>query len=394
MKTIKIFLPLLLLLISVSVFAQEGIRFNNGSFADLKAKAAAEKKLIFIDCYTSWCAPCKWMDQNVFPLPEVAEKYNNTFINARFDMEKGEGPELRKQYNVSSFPTYLFIDATGKLVYRSGSRMTAAEFLTVGENAANPAKSLAAMREKYNGGNREMQFMLDYFDVLQDNDRSAASRLGEEINATFPEKYLATPLGWTAIQKTAYSADDRLGAWFMAHQGYFGSIASKGAIDSLANRMVAYQLYGYVRNNNDSAFLRRVKYFTGSKMLNRQKEGVMQEAEFLLARQRYADFNKLANKALKGLLKEDADKLSFLARRAAYQGKGEPAVEQVAYEMAKRAVVLQPEEYSTQSTLAQLCLSVKKKEEGLAAAKIAYGLAGTTKIEGLVNKLIAQLEAL
>lgn len=394
MKNIRIFLPLLLLLISVSALAQEGIQFNNMSFADLKAKAAAEKRLIFIDCYTSWCAPCKWMDQNVFTLPEVAAQYNAKFINARFDMEKGEGPELRKQYNVSSFPTYLFIDATGKLVYRSGSRMTAAEFMAVGENAGNPAKSLAAMREKYDAGNREMQFMLDYFDVLQDNDRQAASQLGTEINATFPEKYLATPVGWKAIQKTAYSAEDRLGAWFMQHQGDFKTIASKGAIDSLSDRMVAYQLYSYVRNNNDSAFLRRVKYFTGSKMLSRQKDGVMQEAEYLLARERYADFNKLAARSLKGLLKDDADKLSFLARRAEYKGEGQPAVQQIAYEMAKRAVVLQPGEYSTQSTLAQLCLTTRKKEEGLAAAKIAYSLAGTTKIEGLVNKLIAKLEAL
>jgi thiol-disulfide isomerase/thioredoxin len=42
------------------VFGQ--IAFENNHTLDmLKAKAKKEKKLIFIDAYTTWCGPCKWI---------------------------------------------------------------------------------------------------------------------------------------------------------------------------------------------------------------------------------------------------------------------------------------------------------------------------------------------
>lgn len=51
------------LIVSSSGFAQtKEIHFEKSSFADIKAKAKKENKLIFIDAYTSWCGPCKWME--------------------------------------------------------------------------------------------------------------------------------------------------------------------------------------------------------------------------------------------------------------------------------------------------------------------------------------------
>ena len=34
------------------------------------------------------------------------------------DMEKGEGVELAKKYNVKAYPTYLFINGDGEVVHR------------------------------------------------------------------------------------------------------------------------------------------------------------------------------------------------------------------------------------------------------------------------------------
>ena len=81
----KIF-SLLILCLSLTIYAQEGIDFQNIPFKDLLAKAKAEKKLVFIDAYASWCGPCKLMENNIFPLPAVKSYYNASFINAHFDM--------------------------------------------------------------------------------------------------------------------------------------------------------------------------------------------------------------------------------------------------------------------------------------------------------------------
>ena len=58
------------------------------------AKAKAENKLVFMDCYTSWCGPCKYMTETIFPQEKAGEFFNPKFVCVKFDMEKGEGKEL------------------------------------------------------------------------------------------------------------------------------------------------------------------------------------------------------------------------------------------------------------------------------------------------------------
>ena len=64
MKTI--YLLITCLLIQWGVFAQEGVNFRDLTFNEALAQAKAEKKMVFMDCYTSWCGPCKNMTNNVF----------------------------------------------------------------------------------------------------------------------------------------------------------------------------------------------------------------------------------------------------------------------------------------------------------------------------------------
>ena len=37
------------------------MQFDEGSFSEVLAKAKQEKRMVFMDCYTSWCGPCKMM---------------------------------------------------------------------------------------------------------------------------------------------------------------------------------------------------------------------------------------------------------------------------------------------------------------------------------------------
>ncbi len=97
----------------------QGINFLHAPFAKLLEKAKEEKKLIFVDCYTSWCGPCRSMANNVFTRPDVGEYFNARFINAKINMEKGEGKDLAKKYQINAFPTLLLIDAEGKVVEKS-----------------------------------------------------------------------------------------------------------------------------------------------------------------------------------------------------------------------------------------------------------------------------------
>ena len=95
--------------------AGKGITFATGTMNEVLAKAKAEHKMVFMDCYTTWCGPCRVMSNTIFTKPEVGAFFNKNFVSYKLDMERGEGPALAKKYGVKAFPTMLFIDAEGKV---------------------------------------------------------------------------------------------------------------------------------------------------------------------------------------------------------------------------------------------------------------------------------------
>ena len=83
------------LMLSFTAFCQGGVNFEHITFDEALAKAKAENKLVFMDCYTSWCGPCKYMSETIFPQEKAGEFFNPKFVCVKFDMEKGEGPERK-----------------------------------------------------------------------------------------------------------------------------------------------------------------------------------------------------------------------------------------------------------------------------------------------------------
>ena len=107
----------------------DGIAFRVLSFSEALKRAEVEDKLLFVDCFTTWCGPCKRLSKVVFKDSLVADYFNRHFVNLKMDMEKGEGVELRKKYGVHAYPTLLFINSSGEVVYRLVGAEDAPELL-------------------------------------------------------------------------------------------------------------------------------------------------------------------------------------------------------------------------------------------------------------------------
>lgn len=118
----------------------QGIEFHHGSLSEGLEIAEKEGKLVFVDFYTDWCIPCKSMAKNIFPQEEVGAYFNEHFINLKLDAEK-EGLSAARLYGVKSYPTYLFLDSDGDVVFKETGSRSKESFLEVANKAVKSVTS-------------------------------------------------------------------------------------------------------------------------------------------------------------------------------------------------------------------------------------------------------------
>ncbi len=136
---------------------------------EIVEKAKAENKLIFVDCYTDWCGPCKMLAANVFTQDKVADFFNGNFVNAKLEMEKdADGIAHMDAWEIAAFPTLVFIDpATDQVIHRLVGAGNAEWLIEGGTLAMDPAANLTGMTARYDNGDRSPEFVKAYLSALK-----------------------------------------------------------------------------------------------------------------------------------------------------------------------------------------------------------------------------------
>lgn len=156
-------------------FPQEnkGINFALGlNFMEIKNKAKSENKYIFMDCFATWCGPCKLMDKEVYSLEKVGEYFNAHFISIKVQMDSSmkddqhlinwyfDANTIRQMYQVKSYPSYLFFSPDGKIVHRGTGALNDEQLITIAKNAMDTNYQYYKLLEKYTEGKIEDSLMI------------------------------------------------------------------------------------------------------------------------------------------------------------------------------------------------------------------------------------------
>ncbi|HEY8929818.1 MAG TPA: thioredoxin family protein [Mucilaginibacter sp.] len=165
----KRIITLLFIAVAYNLFAQEvGIKFEQGlTQKQLFEKAKTEDKFVFIDCYATWCGPCKMMDQQVYIERTVGDYMNAHFISIKLQMDSTKGDSedtkamyftasnIKRDYKVGAYPTFLFLSPQGDLVTRSEGFQNIPDFLKIAQYAYNPGNEEQVLLEKFKKGKLE-----------------------------------------------------------------------------------------------------------------------------------------------------------------------------------------------------------------------------------------------
>jgi len=184
---------LILLLVAPMLLMAQGIHFEHGTLAQALAKAKAENKLVFIDGYAVWCGPCKHMAATVFTEKVVGEYFDENLVALKVDVERGEGPEIKRKYGISGLPGYVFLDGDGLVVYRFEASMPTEKFMEKVKLAVSYGKdpqSVGRLAERYTTESNDEKFVRMYLDKLKETNSTGYTDVVEhylDIQTTMPE---------------------------------------------------------------------------------------------------------------------------------------------------------------------------------------------------------------
>ncbi len=220
---------LLALAFSLNTLSAQGIEFFHGTWAEALEKAKTEERLIFVDAFASWCGPCKRMSSQTFPDPKAGEFFNANFVNLKIDMEKPENSEFAGKYPVNSYPTLMFIDATGKVVLKEVGAKGVDQLLETGRKALGKNDKSMDFEKKYNEGDRDPKMLFDYVRSLNAAGKSSLKITNEYLNT---QKDLTTEFNLKFILEGAVDADSRVFDLLVKNRDKVVAVSSEEAVNA------------------------------------------------------------------------------------------------------------------------------------------------------------------
>lgn len=230
--------------------AHVGVYFEDLTFEEALKKAKAQHKMLFIDCYTSWCGPCKYMSTTIFPMEKMGDFMNPRFVSVKYDMEKGEGPALLDKFGVQAFPTFVILNPDGTVRHILVGSDEADSFIERVKEAFDDDKATGVLDAKYAGGNRDKEFMLKYVNSLSSLHSPKAGQVAGELFGLLSDSERLSGKYWFIFSQPSLSPENSEAArYLLANRSKFNEIQGKPKVDNVLSKRYQQEVRGVFNGN-------------------------------------------------------------------------------------------------------------------------------------------------
>lgn len=357
---------IVLILASISRGASAGIEFFKGSWEEALAEAKSQDKLIFIDAYTVWCGPCKYMAASIFPDARVGDFFNQNFISVKLDMEKGESETFRAKHRVTAYPTFFFVNGNDEEVHTMRGAMQADQLIQHGQQAIAKMDPIETYAAAYKAGDRSADLIYKYTRAMIRNGQPHLLVANDYVRS---QQNLNTPDNLRYLLLAATEMDSRLFDLLIEYKKQVVALAGQDAFNAQV-LTACKKTAAKAREFKDHELL--TKTWATMKAHYPAKAAAFEletEMDYCSEHNDAAGYTKAAQ-AHARTIQDDPDALLKLAERTVQRFSGDDRSMALAEEVAQRATT-RGEGYRYLYTYASVLNQRGKKEEALAAANRA-----------------------
>ncbi|MFN8297784.1 MAG: thioredoxin domain-containing protein [Chitinophagales bacterium] len=314
MKKLIAPVAVLLFLFTAPLANAQGIEFiHDKKFAELLQMAKQQNRLIFMDCYTSWCGPCKRLSSMVFPDSAVGEFFNENFINAKFDMEKDEGPTIAGNYAVRAYPTLLWLDGDGNVRHKIVGGLDVPGLIAQGKKAIDPTPGiLTGMRKRYADGDRDVNFLMDFVNTLQ-----ASGEKYEEYFNEYMSKLSPKDLSDAKHAKTIFNLTNDIKspgvAYLIKNKAYYKGMLGDDAYNNKIDKIAAKAAGEAPKANDPALFKGALDLIKSNKAPNAAEKTAQLSLDYYEHMADWNNYDKTASAYIKKYASKKASVLNDVA---------------------------------------------------------------------------------
>ncbi len=287
----------------------QGIEFFHGTWKEALELAKQSDKLIFVDANTSWCGPCRRMAANVFTQQKVGDFYNGRFINMKIDMEKGD-VDFRAKYNVSAYPTLLFINSEGEIIKKKVGGQRADGLIKLGRDALALFDNVDEMDELFAQGKDDAAFLRKYVKALNNAGKPSAKATNQYLRA---QKDLTTKENLLFIYNAVVNADSKVFDLLIKNRAAIEALKSKKDVNQIIKSACNQTIMTAIEFQDEGLLAEAKTKMKDNYPAEAKAFGYLADMKYYAALKKPEKYLKAAKKYAKKIVKKDASKQNALA---------------------------------------------------------------------------------